>query len=425
MTRPLRGATVTDVSSDARPEFRRTAITDVPASRRLGAEAFGVPSTPAPDPDPAAWPLPNIRPWVATDAGEVVAGLGVRSFTSWFHGARLPTAGFAGVTVAAEHRGSGMLRPLMEAALAEARALGDVVSTLYPSSAGIYRGLGYEVVGAFEDVQIPMAALAAVPRPAEGVRARRATAADVPAVRRVYEQWASAQNGPLSRGETPFTMEADEMVGPDAEYTGVSLAVRGAGADEEVLGFASWSRGTGYDRTNTLEVDDLVALTPDAARVLWRVLASFASVAGGVQVCTSGGWSGVDVSRLVLPDHAATSIPRPYMLRLLDVPGALGASRVAPVTARVPFAVVDPRTPDLEGAWTLEAADGLVRVAPDDVAATGERLTFTSAGLAGTWAGAQSTANARLAGGASGPGDHDAVWDALWGGRQVHVRDYF
>jgi len=421
VTRRERGASVADVTL----EFRRTTFADVPASRRLGAEAFGVSPHPSPEPDPDSWPSANTRPWVASDDGEVVAGLGVRSFTSWFHGARLPTAGFAGVTVAAERRGSGLLRPLMEAALAEARDLGDVVSTLYPSSAGIYRGLGYEVVGAFEDVRIPMAALATVPAPAGGVRARRATAADVPAVRRVYEAWASAQNGPLSRGEKPFTMEAEEMVGPDAGYTGVSLAVRGAGADEEVLGFASWSRGPGYDRTNTIEVDDLVALTPDAARVLWRVLASFASVAGWVQVCTSGGWSGLDVSRLVLPDHAATSLPRPYMLRLLDVPGALGAARVAPVTARVPFAVVDRRTPDLEGAWTVEAADGAVRVTPDDAAAPGDRLTFTSAGLAVTWAGAQSTANARLAGGAWGPAEHDAVWDALWGGRQVHVRDYF
>ncbi|MFE6970799.1 enhanced intracellular survival protein Eis [Isoptericola sp. NPDC057653] len=412
------------MSSDTR-EFRRSTIADVPAARRLGAEAFGAPTTPLPDPDPAAWPLPHVRPWVATDDGEVVAGLGVRSFTSWFHGVRLPTAGFAGVTVAAERRGSGLLRPLMTAALAEARALGDVVSTLYPSSAGIYRGLGYEVVGAFEDVRVPMSALAAVRPPAGGVRARRATAADVPAVRRVYEAWASAQNGPLSRAETPFAMEADEMVGPDADYTGVSLAVRGTGPQEEVLGFASWSRGPGYDRTNTIEVDDLVALTPDAARALWRLLGSFASVAGWVQVGTSGGWSGVDVSRLVLPDHAATAAPRPYMLRLLDVPGALGAARVAPVTARVPFAVADPGTPDLEGTWTLEAADGTVRVRPDADAVPGDRPTFTSGGLAQSWSGAQSAANVRLAGGLSGPAEHDAVWDALWGGRQVHVRDYF
>ncbi|PFG41737.1 putative acetyltransferase [Isoptericola jiangsuensis] len=404
-------------------EIRRSVIDDVPAARRLGAEAFGVPTTPPPDPDPADWPRPNTRPWTATDDGEVVATLAVRSFTSWFHGARVPTAGFAGVTVAAEHRGSGLLRPLMEAALAEARDLGEQVSTLYPSSAGIYRGLGYEVVGAFEDVTIPMAALAAV-APAAGVRTRRATAADVPAIRRVYETWASAQNGPLTRRERPFTMEPDEMVGADADLTGVSLAVRGSGAGE-VLGFASWSRGRGYDRTTTMEVEDLVALTPDAARALWRTLGSFASVVGQVQVCTSGGWSGVDVARLVLPDHAATSVPRPYMLRLLDVPGALAGSRVPPVAARVPFAVTDPRTPDLEGAWTLEAADGRVRVLPDADAVPGDRPTFTSGGLALTWSGAQSAANVRLAGGLTGPDGHDATWDALWGGRQVHVRDYF
>ena len=61
----------------------------------------------------------------------------------------------------------------------------------------------------------------------------------------------------------------------------------------------------------------------------------------------------------------------------------------------------------------------------DDGATPGDRPTFTSAGLAQSWAGAQSTANVRLAGGLTGPAEHDAVWDALWGGRQVHVRDYF
>ncbi|MGW8565584.1 sterol carrier protein domain-containing protein [Isoptericola sp. NPDC055881] len=95
------------------------------------------------------------------------------------------------------------------------------------------------------------------------------------------------------------------------------------------------------------------------------------------------------------------------------------------MTARVPFAVADPGAPDLEGAWTLEAAGGAVHVVPDDAATPGDRPTFTSGGLAQSWAGAQSTANVRLAGGLSGPTTHDAVWDALWGGRQVHVRDYF
>jgi predicted acetyltransferase len=351
----------------------------------------------------------------------------VRSFTSWFHGATVPTAGLAGVTVAAERRGEGALRPLMTTALDDARERGAVVSTLYPSSAGIYRGLGYEVVGSYEDVRVPLGALAGVRAP-DGVRTRRATAGDMDAIHDVYRSWAEAQNGPLTRAEEPFTMTANEMVGTGSDYTGVSVAVSTDPHSEgRVVGFASWTRGNGDDRAHTITVDDLVALTPDAARALWRVLGSFAPVAGFVKVATSGGWSGADVARLVLPDHVASAESRPYMLRILDVPGALRAARLAPITARVPFAVVDPRTPDLEGAWTLDVSDGAVRVVPSSAGcrAGEDGLTFTSAGLAQSYTGAQSCGNLRLAGQLAGPRDHDALWDALWGGRQVHVRDYF
>ncbi len=113
-----------------------------------------------------------------------------------------------------------------------------------------------------------------------------------------------SQNGPLTRDETPFTMEADDMFGPESECTGVNVAID----DGEIVGFVSWSRGTGYDRSGTIEVDDLIATSPDAARVLWRVLASFEAVTGLVKVSTSGGWTGADPSRLVLPDQSATVV---------------------------------------------------------------------------------------------------------------------
>ncbi|WP_407317303.1 GNAT family N-acetyltransferase [Isoptericola halotolerans] len=408
-------------------DIRRSTFADVRAARRLGDEAFGAPAARAPDPDPDSWPSPNVRPWSAWAGAELVAVLGVRHFTSWFHGAAVPTAGFAGVTVAAERRGEGVIRPLFDAALAEARDQGEVVSTLYPSAAGIYRGLGYEVIGSYDEVRLPMSALAAVRPPTSGVRTRRATPADLEAVRAVYATWSAAQNGPLTRAEKPFTAESDELFGPDSPYTGVSLAV---GPDEGVQGFVSWNRGSAHDGTGSLEVDDLVALTPDAARALWRVVGSFTTVAGAVQVSTSGGWTGADPSRLVLPDHAATTTSRPYMLRLLDVAGALGSAHLPPLEACVPFAVVDPRTPDLEGAWTLVAdRDGVAHLRADPwrapTAGAPDRPTFTSAGLAVSYAGAASTASLRLAGHLSGPSDHDRVWDALWRGGDVHVRDYF
>lgn len=414
-------------------DVRTVPFASAPAFQRLGLEAFGMPPTPPPEPEAEEWPPAGGTPWGAWDGDELVARALVRSFTSWFHGSEVPTAGLAGVTVAAERRGEGALRPLLAAALDDARTRGAAVSTLYPSSAGIYRGLGYEVVGSYDDVRIPVTALASVRAP-EGVRTRRAAPADMPAVRDVYRVWASAQNGPLTRTEDPFAMVADDMLGPGSGYTGVTVAVSTRpGSEGDVLGFMSWTRGAGYDRTNTVEVDDLVALTPDAARALWRVVGSFTAVAGFVEVATSGGWTGADPSRFVLPDHACSVRSRPYMLRVLDVPRALGAARLAPITASVPFAVADPTTPDIAGAWTLEVSEGAVRVVADGVVADGDvaaapardRPTFTSAGLALAYAGAASTANLRLAGHLTGPATYDAVWDALWRGRDVHVRDYF
>ena len=407
-------------------DLRPIPVEDAVASRQLGMEAFGVRPVPPGGIDPASWPPKNIRAWGAYDDGELVGKALVREFTSWFHGSRVPTAGMAGVTVAAERRGSGVLRPLFDAVLADAREHGEVVSTLFASSMGIYHGLGYEAIGSFHDVRIPMPTLARVSLPGGPVRARRTTAADLPEILRVYETWAAAQNGPLTRAEEPFALLADDMFGPDADYTGVTVAL---GPDDEVLGFASWKRGPGDDRSNAVEVDDLVALTPDAARVLWRTLGSFMSVVGDVQISTSGGWTGVDPARLAIPDHVATTASTHlYMLRILDVPGAVAAAHVPPVTARIPFAVVDPRTPDIEGAWTLVVADGKAHAEPDAAAPADpatDRLTFTSGGLAASYAGAMSAANLRLAGRLAGPTTHDALWDALWRGRDVHVRDNF
>ena len=50
---------------------------------------------------------------------------------------------------------------------------------------------------------------------------------------------------------------------------------------------------------------------------------------------------------------------------------------------------------------------------------------FTGRGLALAYAGAQSCANLRFTGLLRGPDRDDARWDALLGGRQFHIRNYF
>jgi len=399
------------------------------ASRRLGTEAFGAwPSdrTPPPLPVGDAWPA-GVAMWATfddelpdptdPDGPLMVARVRTHDYTSWFGGASVPTTGYAGVAVTAEHRGGGLLNELFAASLVESAEAGAALSTLYPTAPGIYRRFGYEVVAAYDTVEVPTNALAGV-RPSPTVRTRRATPADVPAVLATYDTWASAQNGPLTR-RGPLFADAEKLLD---EVFAVTLAEEvGADGTARVVGFASWDRGSGYDLNGAIEVHDLVTLTGDAARALWRVLGSFSSVAGRIRLHTSD----PDVTRLVLPSLAwERAAHHPYMLRILDLPAAM-APRSLPVAGTVELEVVDDPVGLLDGAWHLTALDGVAAAATRTGAASGDLPRFTVAGVSLLYAGAQGTANLRMAGHLSGPTSYDALLDAWFGGRQTHVRDYF
>ena len=345
---------------------------------------------------------------------ELVAQVADREYESWFGGARIPTSGVAAVTVAAEHRGRGFLSPLFDELAKSARNRGAAISTLFPSASNIYRRFGYEIIAELATVELETADLAAV-RPAPGeLRARRATAADFDAVREVYSTWAAAQNGPLTRQGPSFPATAEELV---SSFTGVTLAVDSA---ERVHGYAAWWRGPGAGAGAQLEVADLVGTRHEATRLLLRTLGSFAPVAPTTRIHTSI----PDALRYLLPTitwRVVTS--EPYMLRLLDPASAFGLRRYPRrVEAELVFGITDEFLTDLDGSWRLSVAEG---------SATCERTedapgpVFTGRGLAASYAGSQSTANLRMAGLLSGDDTDDDTWDALLGGRQVHIRDNF
>lgn len=384
---------------------------DAEAARRLGWEAFGVPA--APPEQAARVDRPGMRWFGAFDDGTLVARMIDRVYDSCFGGVLVPTSGIAGVTVVAEARSQGTLSPLFDATLAYARARGAVISTLFPTAPGIYRRFGYEVVADYATVELPTSALAAVRAPS-ATTTRRATVEDVPAVWSVYDRWAIEQNGPLSRRGVSFPTTPEEFL---TDFTGVSLAV---GPDGEVVGFVSWDRGQGYGEGAAIEVSDLLATTPEGYQALLRLLGSFASVAPTTRIDTSGD----DLVRLQLPSLSwKVTSSSPYMLRLLDVVGALTALRYPPsVSAELTFTVTADMLPDLAGGYRLTVSGGraaCVRVDP------GGRI-LTPRGLALVYAGSQSSANLRAAGHLTGgdPAD-DLDWDALFGGRQSHIRDYF
>ncbi len=387
---------------------------DAEASLRLGWEAFGDPATPPTQPAAESVRRPGRTFVGAFDGDRLAARMAWRDYDSWFGGRLVRTAGIASVTVAAEDRGRGLLTPLFAETLAAARAAGAAISTLFPSAAGIYRRFGYELVSDYVTVSLPTWALARVAG-SSTVRTRRAGPADVPAIRGVYDTWAAAQNGPLSRRGASFPTDDEGLI---AAFTGITVAVDGENA---ICGYASWNRGRGYGPEAVLEVSDLLALTADGYRALLAAIGSFGSVTPTTRIDTSG----ADVARLMLPvsEWKVTSSD-PYMLMVLDVAAALSGRDYPPgMVADLAFAVAGHPLPAIDGTYALRVADGTATCEPTG---GGTNRLLSPRGLALLYAGVQTCANLRFAGLLTGgdPAD-DQVWDSLFAGRPVHIRDYF
>ena len=385
---------------------------DFDQSMGLIREAFGDPPPGATPPSADDPPRPGYHAYGTFDDGHLVARLATRGYHSWFGGSAVPSGGIAGVVVTAERRGTKLLDELFRVALDDGlRERGEAVSTMFCTAPGIYRKFGYEVISSYDTVEVPAAALARIGAPA-GVRTRRATPADFDAVCRVYDTWAAAQNGPLTRRGPAFPADAKAFI--DA-FTGVTLAVDDAG---EVIGFASWHRGQETGDSATLEVVDLLALRGDAYGALWHVLGSFGSVVGQVRLCTSGH----DVARLSLPSAHWKAVERePYMLRVHDVPGAF-VGRDWPVDGDVAFSVAGDHLGTTNGTWRLVIDRGKATCAP---AAAARGPVLTPGGLALAWAGAQTCANLRMAGHLSGGMENDEALDRVLAPRPIHIRDSF
>lgn len=399
---------------------------DAAASRQLGQEAFGFSGEPSP-PILEPYPPAGSHAHAAFDDGQLVAKIIAREYRSHFAGTQIPTCGIAGVTVQAEYRGRGLLTELFADSFAAARQRGEVISTLFPTAPRIYRKFGYELVGDYVTVEIPSSALVNIGVP-QGMSTRRATTDDVEQIHRVYTAWAAGQHGPLTRTGPCFAATAEEFIG---EFTGVTLAIDHGGA---VTGFVSWDRGPGYDRAATLAISDLIGLTPAAAQALWSVAGSFASVTGQVRVDTSGD----DIARLVLPGIGWKIVASsPYMLAVIEVAAAFSLRTAPPgLSAVLDFTVAGHPIASENGEYRLEidggtvvcssSADSRCSDAGSGSSDDGGRRTLSPHGLALTFAGTQSAGNLRLAGQLTGgAAEQDPLWDAVFGGRQFHIRDYF
>lgn len=346
-------------------------------------------------------------------AGRLVAKAVDREQGQWFGGRVVPVSGIAGVAVAPELRGRGLGRLVLTSLLAGARERGAAISTLFDTTPLPYRALGWEEVGALTYHTVGARVLAEI-RPDPKTELRPATEADIPAVYELYRRVARAGTGLMERSGTLFTATPEQLL---ADYHGFTVAVDGAG---ELVGYASWDRGPGYDASGKLTVDDLIGATPEATRTLLAMFGGWASVAPTVVIRL-----GVEdpVWSLLARVDAKVASAQPWMLRVVDAPAAV-AARGWPrhLSGTVDLALTDDVCPWHQGNHRLVLDGGQARLEPGGTGAA----RLTPRGLAAWYAGAASPDQLRRAGFLSGGDpDTDDLLRTATAGPAPTLHDYF
>ena len=346
------------------------------------------------------------KTYVGEEGPDGLGGIALlRHYEQLWGGRRVRMGGVASVAVHPHARGQGTVRRLMTHLLGTMRELDQPISVLYPTAAGIYRRLGWEVAGSLDDTVIPTGALGRVPDPG-GVVVRTATAADIPALRGLYDAHARSTDGLLARDGIEFPAGDEGVLDHDV----VALAE----VDGRPAGYVTYRRGEGY-RGSQLRVNELVAERPDAAAALLRTLATWDSVATTVR------WRGptAELGLLLPAALPPPSSSQPWMLRVLDAPAAVAARGFRGGDADAAFVLVDPDVPEHARGWRLVVRDGSGRLEPVD---DSDLPRLHVRGLALLWAGAGDTALVRRA----GLLDRDVPGlDRAFAGQQARILDYF
>jgi len=284
----------------------------------------------------------------------VAAGLLLLPMGQWFGGRPVPMTGIAGVGVPAERRGQGAALSLVRAALAELRADGVALSTLYPATTTLYRRAGFEIAGGRYAITLRLHELRT--RAGDrGLVTRRATPSDEPAIAEVAAEVARRGAGQLDRGpyiwrrvRQPRGRIVRDVVieGPDGLEGYAYLSQRDVPRDE----------GQEY----AIVVTDAAAVTPAAGRRLLALLADHAGIAR--RAVLYGGPAHPLLLQLA-ERHYAVTLVDPWMLRIVDVRAALERRGwPAGVSAELQLELSDDVLPENAGTWTLAVAGGEARV---------------------------------------------------------------
>ncbi len=242
----------------------------------------------------------------------------------WLGGASVPHVGIAGVAVGPQARGRGLARDIMRRCLLEMHERGEHVSTLYSAMEPLYRSVGFDYAGHIYTVRVAAGMLASTDRGADW---REMTNDDAAAVEACANDRARHVPAALDRGPYVWHRVRNPKTGPAQAF----VAESDSGEIEAYCIYRVEPRHDGHvagnARGNAMHLVDHGYSTARGLDRLLGFLRGFSSVVGEIEFTDHPG------SPLIqrMPDRRFTLEMRdPWMLRTVDVAGALAARGYAP-----------------------------------------------------------------------------------------------
>jgi predicted acetyltransferase len=297
------------------------------------------------------------------DGQRLVATARSIDFDQWFGGARVPCAGIAAVAVQPEDRGRGAAGSLVGELLRRERGGGRLVSALYPSTAALYRQLGYEFGGLRPHFRVALTHLPASPATMAGepengktgLAVRQMGEGELGAVMQCFSRFASVHNGPVEAVDPAYW--EDRVLAHNVEGTHQRTVV--VAGDGGLEGYASYFTDERNAGGYALNCKHLVVTSSAALGALLQYFSRFENAAKELT------WVGpVNAGPFGLALQAngfslGAGLWR-WMARVLDVPRALEARGYPDVEGEAVLVIDDPLIPDNAGPWTVQAAGGKV-----------------------------------------------------------------
>ena len=254
-------------------------------------------------------------------------------------GAIVPSAALTNVTVAPTHRRQGLLRRMLDPDLAAAKERGEPVGMLIAAEFPIYGRFGYGSAADHIEWEIDARTVQFVQPGSGAVELVDATAMrkEAPAL---YERYRRAQPGAIERDDRWWdtTLRITPAPGEEPFKGFYGIHRNDSGEAEGYIRYHTKGKWDGRRPNTTLEIDEMLAVTPGAYARLWRYCCEVDWVA---KVDAGDRRTDEALLWLVADARHVTQRWRSDFLwvRMLDVPAASARTYLAP--GRVVIEVVD------------------------------------------------------------------------------------